>query len=188
MGTEAETPGAQARLNGILDGAYACLSAYGVRRTTMDDIAEAVGLSRSALYSYVRSKDDAFRRLAQRFHDEALAGARAAAAAPGPAGERIRGVLGAKLGLVLRLRGDSPHTAELLDAKGRLFADICADFTEQVRALLAGLFTEAGSAADPADAAEICVAVVVGLEDHPDAERLLPPAAEAVTAGLLRTP
>ncbi|MFW5419906.1 TetR/AcrR family transcriptional regulator [Nocardiopsis sp. CNT-189] len=175
------------RLGQILDGTYDCLVRYGVRRTTMDDIAGAVGISRSALYQYVRSKDDAFRRLARRFHEEALARARAAAEAEGPVEGRVRGVLGAKLGLVLRLHGDSPHTAELLDAKARLFGDICTEFCAEVRALLTGLFTEAGTAAvDPGDAADICIAVVVGLEGEENAARLLGPAADAITAGLLR--
>ncbi|MFI8083682.1 TetR/AcrR family transcriptional regulator [Kitasatospora sp. NPDC086009] len=53
-----------------------------MRRTTMDDIAGAMGVSRSAVYQYVRGKDDAFRRLAERLHRQALARARRAAAAP----------------------------------------------------------------------------------------------------------
>jgi len=175
------------RLGQILDGTYECLARYGVRRTTMDDIAGAVGISRSALYQYVRNKDDAFRRLARRFHEEALEQARAAAEAEGTPEERVRGVLGAKLGLVLRLRGDSPHTAELLDDKARLFGDICGEFCGEVRALLVGLFAEAGTAAvGPEDAADICIAVVVGLEAEDNAARLLAPAADAITAGLLR--
>ncbi|MFC9497421.1 TetR/AcrR family transcriptional regulator [Streptomyces sp. NPDC056975] len=179
------------RLDEVLDAAYDCLTRYGVRRTTMDDIASTMGVSRSAVYQYVRNKDDAFRRLAERLHTQALERARRAAAAEDtPVAERVRGVLAAKLELVLRLAGDSPHSAELLDAKARLFGDICHTFTADLRRLLTGLFTEAGTpaAVEPAEAADICIALVVGLESVSDAPQLFTPATDALLAGLLTSP
>ncbi|MFJ1601228.1 TetR/AcrR family transcriptional regulator [Streptomyces sp. NPDC088261] len=177
------------RLTEVLDATYECLTRYGVRRTTMDDIASVMGVSRSAVYQYVNGKDDAFRRLAERLHTEALVRAGRAAAADAPYAERVRGVLDAKLRLVLRLTGDSPHTAELMDAKARLFGDLCHGFTAELRALLTELFTEAsahaGTTLPPPDAADVCLALVTGLESHPDAARLLPPATDALLTGLL---
>jgi AcrR family transcriptional regulator len=195
------------RLTEVLDAAYDCLARYGVRRTTMDDIASTMGVSRSAVYQYVDSKDDAFRRLAERLHAEALVQARRAAAADVPYAERVRGVLDAKLRLVLRLTGDSPHTAELMDAKSRLFGDICHGFTAELRRLLTDLFAEAGApralgaipsgpdplrpaplgrtGLGPADAADVCLALVTGLESVKDGARLLAPAAGALLTGLL---
>ncbi|MEZ0095151.1 TetR/AcrR family transcriptional regulator [Streptacidiphilus sp. EB129] len=170
------------RLPEVLDATYACLTRYGVRRTTMDDIAAETGVSRSALYLYVRNKDDAFRRLAERLHDQALARARRIAAGDAEAAERIHGVLAAKLDLVLQLAGDSPHTAELLDAKARLFGDICQSFTEDLRGLLVQLLSEA-DVQQPEDAADICIALVAGLEPRPDSRRLLTPATRALLAG-----
>ncbi|MFK4066941.1 TetR/AcrR family transcriptional regulator [Streptomyces sp. NPDC029674] len=177
------------RLDEVLDAAYYCLTRYGVRRTTMDDIATAMGVSRSAVYQYVRSKDDAFRRLAGRLHEQALRRAREAAASDAPYPDRLHGVLAAKLGLVLQLAGDSPHAAELIDEKTRLFGDICTSFTADLRSLLTGLFTEAGTVAGvgPARAADICIALVVGLESAPDPRGLLPPATDALATGLLGT-
>src|SRR5687768_15052544 len=101
------------RLEQILDAAYACFTRHGVRRTTMDDIAAAAGMSRPAVYQYVRNKDDAFRRTAERMFARALAGARAAAADGGPLAERLTAVCAVKLGLTLRVWRDSPHAAEL---------------------------------------------------------------------------
>ncbi|MEV0253434.1 helix-turn-helix domain-containing protein [Streptomyces sp. NPDC050732] len=175
------------RLDEVLDAAYDCLTRYGVRRTTMDDIATAMGVSRSAVYQYVRGKDDAFRRLAGRLHEQALRRAGEAAAADAPYADRLHGVLAAKLDLVLQLAGDSPHTAELIDEKTRLFGDICTSFTGDLRSLLTGLFTEAGTVAGvgPEQAADICIALVVGLESAPDPRSLLPPATDALAAGLL---
>lgn len=56
------------RLDEVLDAAYDCLTRYGARRTTMDDIATTMGVSRSAVHQYVRRKDDAFRLLSARLH------------------------------------------------------------------------------------------------------------------------
>lgn len=178
------------RLDEVLDAAYDCLTRYGVRRTTMDDIATAMGVSRSAVYQYVRGKDDAFRRLAGRLHEQALRRAREAAAADAPYPDRLHGVLAAKLDLVLQLTGDSPHTAELIDEKTRLFGDICTSFTGELRSLLTGLFAEAGTVAGvgPERAADICVALVVGLESAPDPRGLLTPATDALATGLLGGP
>ncbi|MGX1669212.1 TetR/AcrR family transcriptional regulator [Streptomyces sp. NPDC055400] len=178
------------RLDEVLDAAYDCLTRYGVRRTTMDDIASTMGVSRSAVYQYVRNKDDAFRRLAERQHTQALERARRAAAEDSPVAGRVRGVLAAKLDLVLRLAGDSPHSAELLDAKARLFGDICHTFTADLRRLLTDLFTQAGTSAavEPAEAADICIALVVGLESASDARQLFTPATDALLAGLLGSP
>ncbi|MFG2000683.1 TetR/AcrR family transcriptional regulator [Spirillospora sp. NPDC048911] len=175
------------RLTEILDATYACLNLHGVRRTTMDDIAREAGISRSAVYQYVRNKDDAFRRLAGRLHDEALGRAREAASADAPPADRVRGVLGAKLGLVRSLTGESPHAAELLDQKIRLFADICSRFVTELKSLLAGVFAEAGviGSVTPAQAADICIALVMGLEELPDGTRLLQPASDALISGLL---
>lgn len=171
----------------VLDATYECLTRYGVRRTTMEDIASVAGMSRAAVYQYVRNKDDAFRGLAIRLHDEALSEAQAAAAGEGAPEQRIRGVLNAKLQLVLGMLTDSPHTAELLDEKGRLFGDICTQFTADIAKLLTALFLEAGiSTMRPRQAADICVALVVGLESRPDAAQLLQPAADAVIDGLVR--
>ncbi|MEU5894858.1 MULTISPECIES: TetR/AcrR family transcriptional regulator [Streptomyces] len=177
------------RLDEVLDAAYDCLTRYGARRTTMDDIASAMGVSRSAVYQYVRGKDDAFRRLAGRLHEQALRRAREAASADVPYAERLHGVLAAKLDLVLQLAGDSPHATELLDGKARLFGDICTSFTTELREVLTGLFTEAGTVAGvaPAEAADICVALVVGLEGMRDPRGLLAPATDALATGLLDT-
>ncbi|WP_037826385.1 TetR/AcrR family transcriptional regulator [Streptomyces sp. NRRL B-1347] len=233
------------RLSEVLDATYACLSRYGVRRTTMDDIAREMGVSRSAVYQYVRGKEDAVRRLALRLHDRALARAEAAAVAGAPPAERVHGILAAKLDLVLDLTGRSPHAVELLDPSARLSGDICDAFTARLRTLLTEQFTAADRAADrpdpgpdgartdpgpdgartdpepdgarpdpepggartepepdsartepggpgpaaagptPAQCADICLALVIGLETAPDAARLLRPATDALLTGLL---
>ncbi|MGW6697417.1 TetR/AcrR family transcriptional regulator [Nocardia sp. NPDC055049] len=177
------------RLDEVLDAAYECLARYGARRTTVDDIASVMGVSRSAVYQYVRSKDDAVRQLAGRLHDQAFARAADAATADGTAAERIRGVLAAKFDLVLDLRAGSPHGAELLDQRARLFGDICTAFTDNLRNLLIELFTAADTAAphSPDLLADACIALVAGLESSTEPRRLFDPAVTALLTGLLQT-
>jgi hypothetical protein len=75
----------------------------------------------------------------------------------------------------------------LLDAKGRLFGDICTQFTIDISDILTELFNEAHiTTTSPRQAADIAVALIVGLESRPDAAQLLHPAANALTDGLLR--
>lgn len=163
------------RLDEVLDATYECLSRFGVRRTTVDDIARTMGVSRSAVYQYVRSKDDAVRQLAQRLHAEAFARAESAASADGPVAERIRGVLAAKLELVLQLAEDSSHATELLDESQRKFGDICTAFTTDLRTLLVALFTTADTeeSVSPDDAADLSIALVLGLLHMPQRAREL---------------
>jgi AcrR family transcriptional regulator len=79
----------------------------------MDDIARESGMSRAALYQYVRNKEDAFRRLARRLLGEALASARVAVESPGGLADRLTAALETKLDLALGLWRDSPaHAAD----------------------------------------------------------------------------
>lgn len=163
------------RLDEVLDATYQCLARYGVRRTTVDDIARTMGVSRSAVYQYVRGKDDAVRQLVERLHTRAFTRAQSAAASDSPAAERIRGALAAKLDLVLELTEESPHATELLDESARKFGDICAAFTGDIRGLLVAEFSEAGTkdSVTPETAADLCIALVLGLEHLPQQARQL---------------
>jgi TetR/AcrR family transcriptional regulator len=149
----------------ILDAAYACFTRHGVRRTTMDDIAAAAGMSRPAVYQYVRNKDDAFRRLAIRLFDGAIARARAAAESTKPLPDRLYQLISAKLDLSVKLTQESPHAAELLDAGARLSGDLGEKFLTEIRALL---ITTIGSldldGTDASEIAEILLALIHGFE------------------------
>ncbi len=163
------------RLEQILDAAYTCFTRHGVRRTTMDDIAQAAGISRPAVYQYVRSKDDAFRRLGVRLLDGSLAAARAAVSAPGSLGDRLTGALEAKLEMTLRLWRDSPaHAAELLGVNARLMAELIDGYNSAMLDLLAATTSEAHPRVDAREFAELLLALTRGLEadpSDPDAPR-----------------
>ena len=164
----------------ILDAAYACFARHGVRRTTMDDIAAAAEMSRPAVYQYVRNKDDAFRRLARKLFDGALAQARTVAEEDGPLPQRLHRVVAAKVELTLKLWRDTPHAPELLDAGTRLSGDIVEEFVAAVRELLGSAIEKAHVAGDidltgtdATEIADIALALTYGLEqDLTDPERL----------------
>ena len=59
----------------IILGAYTQFRIYGYRKTSMEDIARELGISRASLYSYFENKDEIFRSVSLHLHEEALAAA-----------------------------------------------------------------------------------------------------------------
>ncbi|SCG71637.1 TetR/AcrR family transcriptional regulator [Micromonospora humi] len=154
----------EARLDTILTAAYECFTRHGMRRTTMDDIAAAAGMSRPAVYQYVRNKDDAYRRLAERLFADSLDRARrAATTAGGDLTGRLHDVLAAKLELTLTLHRDSPHATELLDASGKLTGDLVEAYTAELTGLVADTLADAAGPRARA-VADVLVALTRGLE------------------------
>ena len=77
----------------ILAAAVGVFSRRGYRATSMNDIAAGVGLSKPALYHYVRTKQDLLVQVYEEVLDESLRSARAiVAAAPSPL-EAVRGLI-----------------------------------------------------------------------------------------------
>ena len=160
------------RLEAVLDAAEVCLRRHGVRKTTMEDIARAAGMSRPAVYQYVRNRDDAFRRLAAREYQAALVNAEAEAIGDGTLAQRLARVLAVRLELVA---GRDPAWA------GELLA-VCEDlelaFLARLSDLLTATITEAAEDADLAlgeenarEFAGLALALTHGLEADPDHDR-----------------
>jgi AcrR family transcriptional regulator len=105
------------RQDGILDAAFQTFAAYGYKRTAMDDIARAAGMSRTALYLHFRSKEDIFRSLAIRYFDQALIDMETALNQPGQTMEQaLYNGFVAKDGKFMEVVLSTPHGSELLDA------------------------------------------------------------------------
>jgi len=136
----------------ILDAAFVRFSGYGLRRTSMEDIAREARVSRASIYFHFGSKDQVFRALAQRLHDHNLSAMRDAAAAGGPVEARIRGALEARLGSFVELTHSSPHGDELLDEHNRVCGDIAATSRDVALKILRVLVRDATAAGelDPA--------------------------------------
>ncbi len=101
----------------ILDAAMAVFRRQGFRRSSIEQAAEAAGLTRQALYHHFKSREALFRAVIERLHDGALAAEIAAANAAEKADGSLADILIA--GVTARLRqfiasfDGSPHIEEL---------------------------------------------------------------------------
>lgn len=147
----------------ILDAAFGVFAQYGYRRTAMEDVAQAAGLSRTALYLHWRNKDDLFRALATRYFAEAERDMAAALAGTDDVEAALLAAFTAKDGKFMQAVLSTPHGPELLEAGHSVTADIGAAGEARFVAVLAdwldgrGLPAEVGS--PPAVAATIMVAL-----------------------------
>jgi AcrR family transcriptional regulator len=102
----------------ILRAAFECFARYGLRRTSMADIAAGAGMSRPALYLHYAGKEDIFNALV-RFHFEASEKAvERVLSRPGPAEEILLAAFHAIDGEAVEAMLTSPHADEILSAHG----------------------------------------------------------------------
>jgi AcrR family transcriptional regulator len=102
----------------ILEATAGCLERYGVRKTTMSDVASKGGVAKATLYNHFRTKDDLLRALVLS-RVEALASecSELAAAGLGPALEHAGGWLDAYRPL-RRVAADDPGLLAALGTPG----------------------------------------------------------------------
>jgi len=113
------------RQDAILDTAFQAFASYGYKRTSMDDIARAAGMSRTALYLHFRNKEDIFRSLALRHFDQAIVEMQAALNQPGLTMEQaLFGCFVAKDGKFMEAVLATPHGSELMDAGFSITLDL----------------------------------------------------------------
>jgi len=125
---------------GILTAATKLFAAYGVRKTSMEAIAEAAGVAKATLYAYFANKEAAFAAVsiavAVDMQEEAK---RRAAGATTPV-RAVAASLVSKYGAFFELVHASPHARELLDASNRLsgaeLETVHAVYVEDVVALV----------------------------------------------------
>ncbi len=120
----------------ILSAAFTLFGRYGFRRTSMEDIAEEAGLSRTALYVQFRNKEDIFRELARGLHEEALSQAEAALDSDQPLADRLGAAVEAKTLRMIEIMRSSPHGNELTDEKNRLCGDMATDSERRFQEML----------------------------------------------------
>lgn len=101
----------------ILDAAMLVFRRQGFRRSSIEQAADAAGLTRQALYHHFKSKEELFRAVIERLHEDALAAEIAAAGAAEKAGGSLADILvasvTAKLGQLAASLDGSPHVEEL---------------------------------------------------------------------------
>jgi AcrR family transcriptional regulator len=101
----------------ILDAAMLVFRRHGFRRSSIEQAAEAAGLTRQALYHHFKSKEALFRAVLERVHENALAAEIAAANASEKAGGSLADVviaqITARFTLLIAALDGSPHIEEL---------------------------------------------------------------------------
>lgn len=101
----------------ILQAAMTVFRRHGFRRSSIEETAEAAGLTRQALYHHFKSKEALFRAVIERVHDGALADGAAAAeraeAAGGTLADIIVAQVAARLKAFIASFDGSPHVEEL---------------------------------------------------------------------------
>jgi AcrR family transcriptional regulator len=128
---------AEARRQEILAAAFEVFRQYGFRRSSMEDIARAAGLSRAALYLHYRNKSDIFRSLAEAYFVQTEHRIRDALIEAAPVEAALKAVFAAKAGPEMEALLDSPHGDELLDANFAVCGDIVQDGEARIAAVLA---------------------------------------------------
>jgi AcrR family transcriptional regulator len=101
----------------ILDAAMLVFRRHGFRRSSIEQAADAAGLTRQALYHHFKSKEALFRAVIERLYENALAAEVAAAHAAEKAGGSLADILVAqltgRLRQVIASFDGSPHIEEL---------------------------------------------------------------------------
>ncbi len=114
----------------VLTAAFDVFITYGFRKTSMDDIAKAAGMSRPALYQVFRNKSDIFRALAGEFMTKAAAKAAASFETDMPFRERVFAAIDVSILDFHRLIESTPHGVELMGVNEEIAGDIEADWCE----------------------------------------------------------
>ena len=130
----------------ILNAAHTQFRQYGYRKTSMEDIARELGISRASLYSYFENKDEIFRCVSISLHDQALAEVKACL-------QEVRDPLELSVRLEQALLArhrpfqdefvQSPHGVELHDEYSRLCGDIVTNSHQQFQMMLTAALKEA---------------------------------------------
>lgn len=116
----------QAKRNVVFDAASEVFALYGYKRTTMQDIAQAVGFSRPALYLLFDNKETLFRELTDYRLNKALDATKTKLAEKEELKIRIIHALLIFESIFYEPVSKSPHGAELMDINQSLASDVMA--------------------------------------------------------------
>jgi AcrR family transcriptional regulator len=128
----------------ILDAAMRVFRRHGFRRSSIEQVAEAAGLTRQALYHHFEAKEALFRAVLEQLYETALAEEIAAAEAAEKAGGGLADILVAQVNTRLRHLiasfDGSPHIEELFSehlALGRdLYQKYATVYAEEIAATI----------------------------------------------------
>lgn len=123
------------RQKAILTSAFQAFSAYGFRKTSMDDIARGAGMSRPAVYLHYKNKEAIVRKLTELHYVEKTASVADALNGEGTVSQILEKAINAQIDGMAAILA-SPHGLEMLDTTKSMSIDI----VEQGEAELTDLF------------------------------------------------
>ena len=149
----------------ISAAALAEFTAFGYRRTSVESIARRAQVSRATVYTHCAGKDELFRALVSRLHEEHLKEMRETADAPGlDIKTRITRLLQARFLRFVELTSSSPHAADLYDRHGALCGDIAEEAHRKAEKIITAVLRRAVSAGEiDLDRSGLTVAQLAGV-------------------------
>jgi AcrR family transcriptional regulator len=177
----------------IIDAAFEVFMRYGYRRTTMDDIAQRVGLSRPTLYLTFPNKEAILRAVVEVGHERILAEIEAGLSAQRSLTEQLLHVFEIWSIQPFEMVAKSPAADELMTDSFGFVSDVFDRSSDRLAALLTRLLRAAVTDADaldpPAQArAQVLIAAAHGFKsrarDTEDMRRLIRDLVAMTVAGL----
>lgn len=132
----------------VFDAAADVFARYGFKRTTMNDIAEAAGISRPALYLMFDNKEHLFHELAAYRINLALDAASKVLAEAGNVNDRFINALMIFEKVYTEPVANSPHGEELIDVNLSLASDVMAEGHANLVTTLTSVLKEADKAGE----------------------------------------
>lgn len=157
----------------ILEAAKSVFLAYGFKRTTMADIADAAGISRPALYLEFKNKADIYRAGFQLMVENTFRDVERALQRQGPLLDRLKAALMAGVVTPLKDLQQSPFGAELFEVKHEIAEDLGQNWNDRMQtsirralegATASGEINLCTSELDADDLARILVSSVEGIK------------------------
>lgn len=121
----------------ILDAAWTAFATYGYRKTSMDDIAKGVGMSRPALYMHFKNKEDILRRLVSQYYSGAATDVTAALATDASVSMRLLLAFRAQGGQLMEPLLSSAHGMEVLESSSSVAMDLVEDGEKALQTIYA---------------------------------------------------
>jgi AcrR family transcriptional regulator len=131
----------------LLDGAMQQFNRHGFAKTSMSDIANAAGISRTSLYKHFATKEEVFKGLSERINGRVYDAVVAAFSDREPWDKRLLHVINARVGWVYELLHESEYGRELINEKNRICGGEIVAANDRFQSLVAGLLAE--NLADP---------------------------------------
>jgi len=159
----------------VFDAAYDVFAQYGFRRTAMNDIAQAAGISRPALYLMFENKEALFRELVSFRQNQGVDQAISTLSGTAPITERFIAAILAYERVFYEPVAQSPHGAELMDISISIAAEFMKKGQERLVKSLAQALKEAvsngevvfsGMAIKPIVFVRLLMSSIGGLKKH----------------------